>query len=198
MKKFGHAILITGILLALTSCGLLPASTVKTLYLDHYLTECVGLSLRLCYLEKEEVNDTWTYRYSGIAGFEYEWGYTYKLQVRQTQIRNPPTDGSSIRTTLLEVISKEKIAPDVRFEIELTTQESSDEFAEEYLVQKAANLFQFHRVKEFTCSEAVCAELGSLLNENLKVTLEFTHPENSNEPLIAQRIIDTEVIPDDY
>lgn len=154
--------------------------------------------MRLCYLEKEDVNDSWTYRYSGIAGFEYEWGYTYALQVRQTRIRNPPADGSSIKTTLLEVLSKEKVAPDVRFQIELTTQESSGEFAEEYLLQKAVNLFEFHGVKELTCSKEVCAELGGLLDDNLKVTLEFTHPEDSNEPLLAQRIISTEVIPDGY
>ena len=182
----------------MTSCSGSPRPTVETLYLNHYMIECAGPYLQLCHLDKEDIADTWMYRYSSVIGLEYEWGYTYTLRVREEQIQDPLPDMGSVTTTLLKVLSKEKVASDVRFEIELTTQESSNEFAEEFIVQKAANLFEFHGVKEFTCSEAVCTELSGLLDKNLKVTLEFTYPENLSEPLIAQRIISTQVIPDGY
>jgi len=179
----------------LTSCGV-SSPMVKTLYLDHYRVECVGVSLQLCFLEKEAVDGAWEYRYDGIVGFEYEWGYTYVLRVREEQRQNPMADESSIETTLLEVISKEKVTPDVPFQLKLTTQTQLDPGP--FIVQKAANLFEFHYEKAFTCSEEVCTQLGDLLDENLWVTFEFTHPERPGDPLIAQRIISTEVPPDGY
>ena len=196
--KLGSLLFCVGAFLALTSCSVSPRPTTETLYLDHYMIECAGPFLRLCYLEKEDGDDAWTYRYSDVIGLEYEWGYTYTLRVREEQIQDPLPDMGSITTTLLEVLSKEKVAPDVRFQIELTTSESSDEFAEQFIVQKTANLFEFHETKEFTCSEAVCAELSGLLDENLKVTLEFAHPQNSDEPLVLKRIVSQKALPDWY
>ncbi len=194
--KLGSILFCVGAFSVLTSCSVSPRPTTETLYLNHYMVECAGPYLQLCHLDKEDAADTWTYRYSDVIGLEYEWGYTYTLRVREEEIQDPLPDMSSVATTLLEVLNKERVAPDVRFQIELTTSESSDEFAEQFMVQKAANLFEFHETKEFTCSETVCAELGGLLDQNLKVTLEFTHPKNSGEPLIAQQILSTEVLPE--
>ena len=194
MKKF-NLVLFAGLLLTLTSCSV-QSSTVKTIYLDHYLVECAGPFLRLCHLDKEDAGDTWSYRYSNVSGLEYEWGYTYELRVREERIQIPSNDGPNIETTLLDVLSKERVTPDTRFQIELTTQEGTGEFAERYIVQKATDLFEFHRVKTFTCSEEVCAQLSALLNDNMKITFEFTYPENLGDPLIAQRIVSTEVLPE--
>lgn len=52
-------------------------------------------------------NDTsWRRHYEGIEGFTYEQGYEYQLRVKAEQLSDPPQDGSSIRYTLLEQISK--------------------------------------------------------------------------------------------
>ena len=198
MKKLGYLTLALGALLTLLSCNAPQPSTVKTLYLNHYRVECAGPFLRLCYLDRENTDDTWRYRYSDVIGLEYEWGYIYTLRVREEQVPNPLRDQSSIKTTLLEVLRKEKIPPDVRFQMELTTKEGSDEFSEQYIVQKAADLFEFHRAKELTCPEEVCAQLSGLLDENWKVTLEFSHPENLKEPLIAHQIIRTQPLSEGY
>ena len=44
--------------------------------------------------------------YGGIEGFEYQPGYEYRLRIKAEQLPDPPQDGSSIRYTLLEQISK--------------------------------------------------------------------------------------------
>ena len=198
MKKLGCLTLVLGALLTLLSCNAPQPSTVKMLYLNHYRVECAGPFLRLCYLDRENTDDTWSYRYSDVIGLEYEWGYTYMLRVREEQVPNPLRDQSSIKTTLLEVLRKEKVSPDVRFQIELTIKEGSDEYSEQYIVQKAADLFEFHQAKEFTCPKEVCAQLSGLLDENWKVTLEFSHPENLKEPLIAYQIVSTQPLSKGY
>ena len=196
MKSSGRLAFTVALLLTLTSCEGLQAPTVKTLYLNHHKVECAGPFLRLCTLDKENADGTWLYRYSDVIGLEYEWGYIYKLRVREEKIQDPLPDMSSITTTLLEVLSKEEVAPGARFQIELTTREGTDEYSEQFIVQKAANLFEFHSAREFTCSEEVCSELSGLLDENFKVTLEFSHPENQSDPLFAHQIVNTEALPE--
>lgn len=58
----------------------------------------------------------WQNFYSSIEGFKFEPGYIYKLSVSEEKI-NPaqvPTDGSSIKYTLVEVLEK---IPDPKFRI---------------------------------------------------------------------------------
>ena len=54
-------------------------------------------------------SEEWSYFYNEIEGFQYEEGYVYELKVRVEEIENPPTDGSSLRYILVEVISKEQV-----------------------------------------------------------------------------------------
>lgn len=44
--------------------------------------------------------------YEGIEGFDYEPGYEYKLRIKAKQLAEPPQDASSVRYSLLELISK--------------------------------------------------------------------------------------------
>ena len=41
-----------------------------------------------------------------IEGFEFSWGYHYKLQVEKTTLEQPPMDGSSVVYKLKKIISK--------------------------------------------------------------------------------------------
>ena len=43
-----------------------------------------------------------------IQGFDYEEGFEYVLKVNQSNVENPPADGSSIEYILIEVLSKTK------------------------------------------------------------------------------------------
>ncbi len=59
----------------------------------------------------------WDWEYDAIVGFEYIEGYTYTLKVKKEELANPPEDASSIRYTLLEVLSKEKEITDEEIEL---------------------------------------------------------------------------------
>jgi len=64
-------------------------------------------------------DDAWT-THGSIKDFDYEWGYTYDVIVKEEKIKNPPQDGSSIKTTLISVVSKDKVSEQTPFEIQLT------------------------------------------------------------------------------
>lgn len=50
----------------------------------------------------------WEYFYDEIQGFTYEKGYEYDLVVQESKVANPAADASSIRYTLVKVVSKDK------------------------------------------------------------------------------------------
>lgn len=82
----------------------------KTLFVDSQLATCSGVGLRQCMRVRSDANADWTLFYDAIEGFDYEAGYNYELLVTETPVANPPADGSSIKTTLVEVIKKEAVA----------------------------------------------------------------------------------------
>ena len=99
------------VLLALASvivaaCGPVGGSGEKTIYVGPSQVDCVGVAPQKCLLFKEKPGDDWSMYYDQIQGFDYEPGYEYELRIVEEEIENPPADASSIRWTLVEVVSK--------------------------------------------------------------------------------------------
>ena len=46
--------------------------------------------------------------FNEIAGFKYDRGYAYKLQIERTTLGNPPADGSGYTYKLVKELSKEE------------------------------------------------------------------------------------------
>ena len=82
----------------------------KTLFVGPELVDCVGVGPQECMQVREDAESDWTFFYDQIVGFEYEPGFEYELLVRETEIENPPADGSSIEVTLVEVVSKTAVS----------------------------------------------------------------------------------------
>ncbi len=78
----------------------------KTVYVGPELVECVGVAPQTCLQVKEDPQAEYTLRYDPIEGFNFEPGFEYQLVVREETIANPPADGSSIKWTLVEEVSK--------------------------------------------------------------------------------------------
>ena len=79
--------------------------------INHYTEDCTGVGPQKCLLVQEDSligTDEWRFFYSGIEGFSYEPGYIYNLNVKKTDIANPPADASSIKYELIEILSKIK------------------------------------------------------------------------------------------
>jgi len=53
-----------------------------------------------------------------IDGFDFEWGYYYSLKVKEKKV-GPLSDGTHYDYSLLKVISKEKVAHTVIFEMSI-------------------------------------------------------------------------------
>lgn len=82
----------------------------KTLYIGPELADCVGVGPMKCMMVKENPDDEYQFFYSEIEGFTFEPGYTYKVRVRVEPVANAPADASSLKYTLIEVVSQEAVA----------------------------------------------------------------------------------------
>ncbi len=86
-------------------------STAHVFWVNSSKVDCQGAGPRTCLLVKRdqplETGD-WEYFYADIEGFDYEPGYLYKLQVRETSrlAAEVPADASSLRYTLERVLEK--------------------------------------------------------------------------------------------
>lgn len=49
-----------------------------------------------------------------IKGFDFEWGYAYKLKVKETKI-GPLSDGTNFEYSLLKIVKKEKVSDTINF-----------------------------------------------------------------------------------
>ncbi len=52
-----------------------------------------------------------------IQGFNFEWGYSYKLKIKAHTLKNPPQDGSSVDYILLKTIEKTKVPATYEFKM---------------------------------------------------------------------------------
>jgi hypothetical protein len=57
-----------------------------------------------------------------IEGFDFEWGYTYKLKVEEIQLETPPQDGSSVEYKFIKLLSKTKAEDGYSFRLNLESE----------------------------------------------------------------------------
>ena len=79
---------------------------VVTMYVGPELVECTGVAPQTCMQIKYSPDEEYQLFYGQIEGFTFEEGYDYELQVAVTDVENPPADGSALKYTLLEEVSK--------------------------------------------------------------------------------------------
>lgn len=82
----------------------------KTLYIGSELVDCVGVAPMKCMLVKENPDDEYQFFYDELEGFTFEPGFTYAVRVLVEPVANAPADASSLKYTLIEVVSQEPVA----------------------------------------------------------------------------------------
>lgn len=113
MKRF---VILLFVSFCLASCENENIISEKTLIIASQKADCVGIAPQKCLLIKEKESENWQYFYSNIVGFEYEEGFEYEITVSEREIKDPPQDGSSIETKLIQIISKiEKTSENLPF-----------------------------------------------------------------------------------
>lgn len=99
--------LVFTFILSLTGCS---NDDIKTEQLTIASETRIGMAEgpRNCYLVINRNNKNWEFMYDSIEDFEYEPVYEYVIEVKIEHIENPPADGSSLKYSLIRVISKTK------------------------------------------------------------------------------------------
>ena len=95
------------IILALTFT-VLACKEPKTIFIKSSYQDCTGEAEQKCLVVKEKGTSDWELFYDTIDGFNYEEGYNYVLDIMVETVDNPPADGSSIKYSLVKIISKTK------------------------------------------------------------------------------------------
>lgn len=85
----------------------------------HHKFPCYGLFPYLCIGDVDPDTGELSFFHGGIEGFDYQWGYRYKLDVRVLPVLNPPADGSSTRYELVDIVEKRPV--DDEFELTLSS-----------------------------------------------------------------------------
>lgn len=80
----------------------------KVIWIGPEKQDCVaGVMKTQCLQYKTSATGQWLNFYGPIEGFEWEQGKSYKLKIRQEKIANPPADASSLKTSLVKVLSSQ-------------------------------------------------------------------------------------------
>lgn len=148
----------------------------RSLEVEHYLEECMGPWHQLCLLVREPGTGELLRHYGGIEGFDFRWGSTYRIDVTDIRVRNPPLDGSSIRTVLDRVVSRERVPAGTEFQIYVT----SDPL---WMVEVSPDVYRFYDSAEFRCPPAAgCDALRTRIAEGARIEYRFRQPEEASAP----------------
>lgn len=109
MNKLKNVLLVA-IVFILSSCAM--NSDVIAYWVNSTKADCEGVAPMACLLIQKSdtiTSDGWVNFHSPIAGFDYEAGYIYQIQVKAQQLSSDEVaaDASSIQYTLVKVLSKE-------------------------------------------------------------------------------------------
>ena len=97
-------------LLILSACA--PKAVVSTYWVNSVRGDCTGVAPMKCLLVQQGENidpSAWEHFYGTIEGFEFHMGYLYKIRVKEVQLAHEdiPADGSSLKYSLVKIISQE-------------------------------------------------------------------------------------------
>lgn len=149
---------------------------VVTMVVSPFKLPCTGVGPMLCHWVSIN-GGAEQFFYGGIEGFTFEWGHTYELRVQVDQVPNPPADGSSLRYTLVEVVSDSGFQPGATF------------FAEVPAVLVTPNedgTFSLNGEINFTCAEETqCSALARFLEGGISTVIAEFSFAAEGEPLVA-------------
>ncbi|WP_196161329.1 DUF4377 domain-containing protein [Reinekea sp. G2M2-21] len=178
MKK-----LLLALIIGLTACNYESDKDYdQELYIDHYKSECEGEMVLLCLRTKLSSDDDWSLFYDQIEGFNYKWGYSYKLRVKLSNLESPPQDASSVIYSLVEIVDEVSEHSETAFDM------SAGRFSSGVVVNKTTGVYELYGEKEFSCVPAECSIVESLISQDLAILFEFKHNSILSEPMRLSQI----------
>jgi heat shock protein HslJ len=106
-----HMRAFSALMLAAAALAAPAWAVTRTLEVDSRLVECTGVAPMQCMRVRDAGETDWRVFHGQIENFAFEPGYRYLLQVEELPVANPPADGGSIRTVLVEMMRKLAVEP---------------------------------------------------------------------------------------
>lgn len=88
-------------------CSSSDSDEVVRMWIEPELVECVGVAPMECMQVAYSEDGPTELFYDSIEGFTFEPGTSSVIDVRVSEVEDPPADGSSLTYTLVEVVSTE-------------------------------------------------------------------------------------------
>jgi hypothetical protein len=149
---------------------------------NHFKIECYGFDISPCFRTRSSLEEEWVKFYDQIEGFDYEWGYVYKLKVRVYELHDSsetPEDASRYKYILDEVISKEQQPTSNTFDFAVSRSYGPIQI----IVEQATGIYELYGEKTFECTPEMCSVVESLITQDLALLFEFSHSATPSDPL---------------
>jgi hypothetical protein len=117
--------------------------------------------------------------YDQIDGFDYEWGYVYKLKIRVYELYEALEDASRYKYILDEVISKEQQPTRNTFDFVVSRSYGPTQI----IVEQDTGIYELYGEKTFECAPEMCSVVESLITQDCAILFEFSHSETPSDPL---------------
>ncbi len=101
------------LLLLSSMIGKSQADKTQIITIEPYLRVTNGAFFKQMVLKSNDSNADF------IQGFNFEWGYSYKLKIKIYKLKSPPEDASDTDYILAKTISKVKVPDDYQFRMML-------------------------------------------------------------------------------
>lgn len=173
-------------LVALAGCG--DETEEYELVVEGHLTSCVGASDQTCMLTSRDGASP-GYEYFGFEGFAFEWGKRVTLQIEETEVDDPPADGSALSKRVIAVLDEETLPEGTEFTMQAN--------ARTLKLDSATGLYDFFSQRQVDCAtQNLCAALEQALNDAVaqdngsgQAQLRMAHPATPVEPLVLLEIL---------
>jgi hypothetical protein len=159
---------------AVASCGGGEESWEETWEVQASEQECYSFYPTLCLVARNGASNPWQYEF-GLSGFHYEMGNRYQLKVRATKVDNPPADGSSLSTELVDVLAKTPVPRIETFEISVTEPSS--------IAKINDTTYQLFGRRNLTCTAEDCMVIEAARTGGLGMLLAFDHQNSPAGPM---------------
>lgn len=160
----------------LGGCESFGINNTRILEVAAYKGNCVSLFEGLCLQTRSPGEADFTNLFEAPSGFIYEWGFDYVIVVEESQIENPPADGSSVRRRLERQVSKEPIVPGTQFD--LTTPPT-------FLTMEAPGRYNIaSETRELLCPETLaCGELDTQIQAGTRLAFTLSFGDEPRDPI---------------
>lgn len=130
--------------------------------------ECEGYEITNCLVVMDSGGDEITYFYDLIEGFDYEWGYEYKLMVDVVEIDSPLMDAPSVRYELINTVSKSDYLAGSTFDY-------IARYSHRGLEKRNASEYTMIDGEILQCDQSTCDTVGQLLEQQMSIVLTLQH-----------------------